>query len=114
MGARVASSSFWGMGVISPSFSNVSWSRSAPSTFSRSKSSPAVSSGSTGVAACRRMSPVSMPSAMRMVVTPASSSPWITVHWMGAAPRYLGSRDPWTLTHPSGGTSSTALGKIFP
>ena len=55
-----------------------------------------------------------MPSAMNMVVTPAVLSPLSTVHWMGAAPRYLGSKEPWTLTQPSLGASSTALGSSLP
>ena len=38
--------------------------------------------------------------AMCMMVTPVSLSPFSTAQWMGAAPRYLGSRDEWTLMQP--------------
>ena len=39
------------------------------------------------------ISPVSIPSSICMVVTPETCSPLMTAHWIGAAPRYLGSSD---------------------
>ena len=49
-----------------------------------------------------------------MVVTPAFSSPAMTDHWIGAAPRQRGSSEPCTLMHPRGGMSSTARGSSLP
>ena len=60
------------------------------------------------------MSPVSMPSAICMMVTPVILSPFSTAHWIGAAPRYFGSKEPCTLMHPRGGMFSTRGGRIFP
>ena len=45
-------------------------------------------------------------------VTPVSVSPSTTAHVIGAAPRYLGSSDACTLTHPRRGPSSTSFGKM--
>ena len=42
---------------------------------------------------CNRMSPVSSPASMRMVVTPVTDSPRAIAHWIGAAPRYFGSSE---------------------
>ena len=67
-----------------------------------------------GVLAWARMSPVSIPSAILMMVTPVSSSPFKMAQLIGAAPRYLGRREEWTLTHPSRGSSSMSTGRIFP
>ena len=60
------------------------------------------------------ISPVSSPAFIRMVVTPASFSPLSTAHWMGAAPRYFGRRDAWTLMQPSGGISRIRWERILP
>ena len=49
-----------------------------------------------------------------MVVTPETGSPLMTLHWTGAAPRYLGSSEPWRLTQPYRGRSSTFFGRILP
>ena len=46
-----------------------------------------------GLAFCSSISPVSSPTSIIIVVTPLSFSPSMTAHWIGAAPRYLGSRD---------------------
>jgi len=35
-----------------------------------------------------------------MVETPVTASPLSTAHWIGAAPRYFGSSEPWTFTAP--------------
>ena len=50
----------------------------------------------------------------RMVVTPVSVSPLATAHWMGAAPRYLGSSEPWRLMLPKRGRSSIQCGMMRP
>src|SRR5579871_2809734 len=47
-----------------------------------------------GVSHLSSMSPVSSPASMRIVVTPVTDSPFAMAHWIGAAPRYLGSNDP--------------------
>ena len=65
----------------------------APSRASRAASCPAVSFAPTGVVARWRMSPLSMPASIFMMVTPVSASPFRMAHWIGAAPRYLGRRD---------------------
>ena len=49
-----------------------------------------------------------------MVVTPVRVSPLMRHQLMGAEPRYSGSSDAWTLIVPSGGMSSTCLGKDLP
>ena len=51
------------------------------------------------------MSPASMRSFMRMIVTPVSRSPRRIAHWIGAAPRYCGSSDACTLMQPRRGSS---------
>ncbi len=86
----------------------------APAAISLSWRLSPVSSSSMGTISFSSISPVSMPSSIIMVVTPVSFSPSITAHWIGAAPRYLGSRDAWTLTHPRGGISSTSFVRIWP
>lgn len=60
------------------------------------------------------ISPVSSPTSMRIVVTPVISSPLMTAHWIGAAPRYFGSRDACTLMHPYFGRSRILFGRICP
>ena len=60
------------------------------------------------------ISPVSIPSAIRCVVTPVTVSPLMIAHWIGAAPRYFGSRDACTLTQPKRGISNIAFGIICP
>jgi hypothetical protein len=49
-----------------------------------------------------------------MIVTPVSASPLRMAHWIGAAPRYLGSRDVWTLRQPKRGRSRMLWGRIWP
>ncbi len=58
--------------------------------------------------------PVSIPSSSFISVTPLSLSPLTTAHVMGAAPRYFGSSDACTFTHPSRGASSTSRGRMRP
>ena len=87
---------------------------SAPISDNLSKSSSLVSSTSMFVFLTRSMSPVSSPSSICIIVTPVSLSPFITDHWIGAAPRYLGKSEAWTLIHPYFAASSTRLGKILP
>ena len=48
-----------------------------------------------------------VPSSIYMTVTPVSVSPAIMALCIGAAPRYLGSRDTWRLMQPYWGKSST-------
>ena len=89
----------------------VSTSRSAPRRARRSWSVSTVSSGSMGVATWAMMSPASRSSAMCMMVTPVSLSPLRMAQWMGAAPRYLGSREEWTLMQPYLGAVQDLLGQ---
>ena len=67
-----------------------------------------------GVRFVRRMSPASSSAAMYWMVTPVSRSPLRTAQLMGAAPRYWGRRDEWTLMMALEGMSSRAWGRIFP
>ena len=60
------------------------------------------------------MSPVSSPSPICWIVTPVFFSPFSTAHWIGAAPRYCGSSEPWTLMQPRGGIDKTAGGSSLP
>jgi hypothetical protein len=53
-----------------------------------------------GVGFCRITSPASSSFAIYMIETPVSASPFRIAQLMGAAPRYLGSRDEWTLMEP--------------
>ena len=55
-----------------------------------------------------------MPGSINIVVMPVSVSPLMIAHWIGAAPRYLGSSEPCTLTQPFGGRSRTTGGRIRP
>ena len=57
---------------------------------------------------------MSKPLSIRIVVTPDSLSPFMTAHWMGAAPRYMGSKEAWTLIHPYFGSSKISFGMICP
>ena len=73
----------WGARGTSPPPSNSASVRErhlAPRSDSRRYSSPLVSSSPTGVVMVRMVSPASNSSAINMVVTPAVSSPLITVH----------------------------------
>ena len=78
----------------------------------RSCTSPAVSSGPMGIRSWKRMSPVSISAFRKKVVTPVSVSPFITAQLMGAAPRYLGRREPCRLKAPSAGMLHTASGNM--
>ncbi len=112
----VAASWSWGVYTAVPCAmaSRVFTQSSAPASARRPKSVPPVSPSFKGTSVFRIISPVSRPSSMRMVVTPVTGSPLITAHWMGAAPRYLGSREAWTLMQPFGGSSKISFGRIWP
>ena len=114
LGAVVAAAWSCGAGVSASSRSSVSTITSAPSRASRSESSPAVSSAPIGVERMSSTSPVSIPGSIAKVVMPVSVSPRMIAHWIGAAPRYFGSSEAWMLIEPRAGTSSTALGRIWP
>ena len=60
------------------------------------------------------ISPVSIPSSIYIVVIPVSLSPFKTDHCIGAAPLYLGKREPCTLIQPYFGISNISFGSIFP
>ncbi len=57
---------------------------------------------------------MSSPSSISIVVTPVSVSPVAIAHWIGAAPRNLGSSEAWTFSVPSGAISITERGRIWP
>src|SRR5918998_2393053 len=67
-----------------------------------------------GVGRCRAMGPVSKPSSIRIMVTPVSSSPSMMARSMGAAPRYLGSREAWTFQAPWGAAQRASARRIWP
>ena len=60
------------------------------------------------------MSPVSMPTSVSMVVTPATFSPFRMHQLMGAEPRYFGSSDACTFTVPYWGMESISLLSSWP
>ena len=60
------------------------------------------------------MSPASSATDMRMIVTPIRVSPLRMAQAMGAAPRYFGNSEAWTLMPPCGGTASTSRDRIWP
>ena len=74
-------------------FGKVSTSRAAPCSINASCSPAKLISGGMGTTTLLYMAPVSMPRSIRMMVTPDSVSPRMMAYWIGAAPRYLGSRD---------------------
>ena len=108
--------SSWGVREAVPSarWGMVSTRSSPPSFAKRSQSSGAVSSAPMAVFAVEMTSPASSRFVIYMMETPVSASPSSTAHWMGAAPRYLGSRDAWTLMEPYFGTSRSFWGRIWP
>ena len=59
------------------------------------------------------VSPVSRPALMRSVVTPVCVSPRAMAHCTGAAPRYSGGGEAWTLMMPCGGISRIDCGMIW-
>src|SRR3569832_2330848 len=89
IGASVARASSWGVKVASPDARRGSCaaSSSAPRTARRRASDSPVSPSWIGIDACAHTGPVSSPASMRMIETPASLSPLMIDHWMGAAPR---------------------------
>ena len=51
---------------------------------------------------------------MNIAVIPVSRSPSRIARWMGDAPRYFGSSEPWALTQPYFGKTRTSCGRMFP
>ncbi len=115
-GAIVAWEWSWGRGTRLPAFNCLSVSRSnrPPNSASLGDKLPAVSSGAIAILSCSSMAPVSMPSSISIVVMPVSVSPLMIAHWIGPAPRYFGSREPWTFMQPLGGSTRIAGGRIRP
>ena len=74
----------------------------------------AVSSMPMPSARCNSMGPVSSPRSIRMMVIPVRWLPSMIARWMGAAPRYWGKSEPWTLKGPMVGMSSTDWGRMRP
>ena len=87
---------------------------SAPRSARRAVRAWASSSGPMGVSFCRITSPASSSFAIYMMETPVVSSPFRMAQLMGAAPRYLGSRDEWTLIEPYLGASRMSSGRMRP
>ena len=52
--------------------------------------------------------------AVEPIVVPVTVSPRISAHWIGAAPRYFGSRLVWVFRKPCCGTASREAGRILP
>ena len=90
----------------------VSTTSPAPTSIRRSCTSPAVSSGPMRTSWRRMMPPVSMSLSIMKVVTPVMRSPLITAQFMGAAPRYCGSRAACRLKVPSLGMPQTSSGSM--
>src|SRR5467141_5073051 len=86
----------------------------APDSDMRAASSGAVSFASISIPRCTSISPVSIPASIRIVVTPVRVSPFTIAQLMGAAPRYLGSREACRLIQPSFGIGSNLAGIICP
>ena len=78
------------------------------------KSVPVVSAGDTLHVSWRSMSPSSIPRLICMIVRPVVVSPLRRACCIGAAHRYFGRREVWTLRKPIGGISSRIWGRIFP
>src|SRR5437879_448227 len=93
---------------------NVSTISGAPTSDNRAASSGAVSSVPISISRCSSISPVSIPASIRIVVTPVRVSPFTMAQLMGAAPRYLGSREACRLIQPSFGIGSNLAGIICP
>lgn len=66
------------------------------------------------VFAARITSPASSSGAIYMMLTPVSFSPSRIAQLMGAAPRYFGSSDEWTLIEPYFGVFRMSSGRIRP
>ena len=81
---------------------------------SLSVSSPQVSLSPISVSCCSRISPVSIPSSIIMVVTPVMRSPEMIACAIGAEPLCFGSREAWTLIFPNNGISRISLLRICP
>ncbi len=60
-----------------------------------------------------KRSPVSTVGARINVVRPVTESPFSSAFWMGAAPRYSGSKDPCRFIHPCFGMPSNVRGNIL-
>jgi len=116
IGAYVAREASCGVSSSVPSRSLPSASRSAsaPRSDSFENIVSAVSSSPIGIARTCRMGPVSIPSSIRMIVIPVIVSPRATAQLIGAAPRYFGRSDAWTLMHPMRGMSRIDFGRMWP
>ena len=110
------SASFCFSGIMLPvsSPSSVLIRSLAPTMLNLSKRLPPVSFLSSLTLSTKRISPVSSPSSIFIVVTPEYSHPSITAHWIGEAPLYLGSSEACTLIHPRRGISIILLGNSCP
>src|SRR5213076_272761 len=116
IGALLASPWFCAFAAIVPAASprNVSTINDAPTSDNRAASSGAVSFAPISISRCSSMSPVSIPASIRIVVTPVRVSPFPIAQLIGAAPRYLGSREACKLIQPSLGIGSNFAGIICP
>ena len=113
-GVGLSSGCFSRVAVPSKMDGKVCTRSSAPACASLSNKLPPVSSLASGTTILEIISPVSRPVPICIIVTPDSFSPSITACWIGAAPRYLGSRDAWILIHPNLGISRMLFGMICP
>src|SRR3990172_3465666 len=116
IGAYVARAGSCGVSTSVPSRSlrNASPSASAPRTESFENIVSAVSSSPIGISRTCSMGPVSIPSSIRMMVIPVVVSPRTSAQLIGAAPRYFGRSDAWTLMHPRRGMSRIDFGRMWP
>ena len=80
----------------------------------RSCRRPVVSPGRIRVATFPRMSPVSSPSFICMIVTPVRFCKSRTAAAIGEAPLYLGRSDPCTFQQPNSGSSKIGFFNICP
>ena len=103
-----------GPGPAAAILGRASTSSSAVRAASRSPSCWAFSSRPMGMARSSSTGPVSSPASIAMIPTPVSASPSIRLHWIGAAPRQRGSREPWPFQQPRGGWASTSGGSSWP
>ena len=112
----MASSSRWGVREAVPaSIEETASNRAAaPKSARRTVRDAASSCSPMETAFWRITSPASSAFAIYMMDTPVSVSPFSIAQLMGAAPRYRGSREEWTLIQPNGGIARISSGRIFP
>ena len=116
IGAYVARAASCGVSSSVPSLSlrSASRSASAPRIDSFENIVSAVSSSPIGISRTCSMGPVSIPTSIRMIVIPVTVSPRATAQLIGAAPRYFGRREAWTLMHSRRGMSRIDFGRMWP